>query len=119
MTAGTTASRPDTTLAVIGRALDELTAAVGAARALLTEGAACDLAGLDRRVAELCGKLTALPPEAGQAWLPALLRLSEELGGLQADCERQRTETLRSGQASTWGRAAAAYGALRPPASRR
>jgi hypothetical protein len=118
MTASDATSRTDLAIEV-GRALDELTAAVSAARALLSEGAACDLAGLDGRVEELCGTLTALAPEAGQSYLPALLRLSEELGGLQADCERQRTDALRMEHAAARGRAAHAYGAARPPLGRR
>lgn len=118
MTAGNPTSRPDPDAAV-GRALDELTAAVGAARALLAEGAACDLSGLDGRVAELCGILTVLAPEDGRPHLPALLRLSEELGGLQADCERQRTDALRTERAAARERAAQAYGAVHHPPFRR
>lgn len=86
----------------------ELSAAIAAARQLLTEGAMPDLAGLDLRVGEICRGVDMLTPEAGKRHLPGLLRLAAALTALEADCRNWRDQPPE--RAALRNRAAGAYG---------
>ncbi|HSK38432.1 MAG TPA: hypothetical protein VK943_01570 [Arenibaculum sp.] len=91
--------------------LDEIGAAVAAARHLLAEGAVPDLTGLDLCVGQLCGLLERLGAEAGQPHLAALLHLSEALAALEVECARSRGLPPADGRAD--GRASARSRAIR------
>ncbi|HYH20902.1 MAG TPA: hypothetical protein VD995_20030 [Azospirillum sp.] len=94
-------------LAAVAAALDE-------ARAQAESGATIDLAGLDARVAALCGAVQALPRDAGQGLLNDLESLLGAVNALAATLAHQREAVLTAPHTARQ-RAAAAYGRTPPP----
>jgi hypothetical protein len=60
------------------------------AQAALDQGRTIDLAGLDARIAALCGQALALPPALARQTLPDLIALRDSADGL--------IETLAAGR---------------------
>lgn len=121
-------SRPPATPAFGGKApdadavradLDELAAAVDIARAAVAKGAYVDLGGMDRRVEQLCGDLTRLPPIDAKAleavladMIAALDALAAELSGQNggiADSPAEAVDDRAAADATARARARAAY----------
>lgn len=94
-------------LAAAAAALDE-------ARAQAESGAAVDLAGLDARVAALCGAVQAMPPADGRTLLTDLEALLGAVDALAATLAHQR-EAVMAAPHTARRRAAAAYGRVAPP----
>jgi len=94
--------------------LAAVAAALDAARAQAESGATVDLAGLDARVAALCGAVRALPKDDGRGLLNDLEALLGAVDALAATLALQREAVLAAPHTAR-RRAAAAYGRAAPP----
>ncbi len=94
--------------------LIEVANAIQLARKTVSQGDFVDLAGLERRVDEVCAAIRQLEPSAARTVEPQLLGIVDDLDRLQGELAAQR-DRVRSelGNLAEHGRAASAYG--RPP----
>jgi hypothetical protein len=91
--------------------LEGLTAVVAAARGVLAEGRAVDLAGLDGRIAGLCEGIRALPAPEAAGFRPRIIALLDEIDRLALDLDAHRAAVAKALGSLTLGRqAVAAYG---------
>lgn len=101
---------PDTTQVRTG--LLEAAAMVGTARSLIAEGKVVDLAGLESRVACVCGQLPSLPAPDRETLKSALIALMDGLGGLAEALNEQHGALAKQLAAVSKGKSAvSAYGA--------
>lgn len=98
----------------IGEQFDGVMAVVGAARQILADGRAVDLAGLEGRVVTLCEKVRTLPEQHAALYRPRLVALLDELDRLTAELEAQHQLVARElGSLVTRKHAVRAYGKSR------
>lgn len=94
--------------------LAAVAAALDTARTQAESGAAIDLAGLDTRVAALCGAVQALPADDGRGLLNDLEALLDAVDALAGTLALQR-DAMQAAPHTARRRAAAAYGRVAPP----
>lgn len=102
-------------MTAIERELDLIALAIGDTRVALQAGGVIDLAGLDDRVAGICGGLENQPHEAARALLPKLTLLVQDLNMLSAACAQVQADTEQALRRVSGSRASQAYG--KPPLS--
>jgi hypothetical protein len=90
-----------TDFAAIRSELEALSTLVGAARAIMGDGRAVDLAGFDRRVGALCQSMQSLGVKDAQSLKPVLIALLDDIERLKHDLLAQQealgTELKRLG----------------------
>ncbi|HET8729432.1 MAG TPA: hypothetical protein VFO41_18165, partial [Alphaproteobacteria bacterium] len=108
---GMSGSEAGTTgIEAVRRGLAEVAQAVVLAQRTVEGGGLVDLAGLERRVEEICTAIRQLPRADGRALEPQLVGLIDDLGHLTKELGRQRDQARADlTETSSHQAAAAAY----------